>query len=249
MAMEELKGRRVLVSGAASGIGAAIVARFKAEGALVAGLDLLPAAGPDLADCSVLADLRSDATLAAAFAEVEARIGMPDILVHAAAMQRQGGSLDTDPAVFADIYDVNVIGAVRLMRWCVPPMRKQGRGAVLLLSSINADYATPTLAAYAASKAALNNLAKTAALEYAADGVRVNAIAPASIDTPLLRASYGSGTEAELALARNAQRHPIARLGTAQEVAELALFLVSDRSPWITGAIHAIDGGASVTRR
>lgn len=246
MAEQELKGRSALVTGAASGIGAAIVARLRAAGAVVAGMDLQPSPH---ADCAVIADLRKAAQLAAAFDQVQAQIGMPHIFVHAAAIQRQGGCLDGDPADWADIYDVNVIGAVRCMHWCVPAMRERGGGAVLLLSSINAEFATPTLAGYAASKAALNSLTKTAALEFAADGVRVNAIAPASIDTPLLRASFGDGAVAELALQRNAQRHPIARLGTAEEVAELALFLVGDRSRWITGAIHNIDGGASVTRR
>ena len=246
MAEQELKGRRALVTGAAGGIGAAIAARLRAAGAVVAGLDRRPS---PLVDCAVVADLRSDAELAAAFERVQAQVGMPDIFVHAAAIQRQGGCLDSDAGDWADIYDVNVIGAVRCMRWCVPAMRGQGGGAVLLLSSINASFATPTLAAYAASKAALESLARTAALEFAVDGVRVNAIAPASIDTPLLRASFGGGEAGEQALARNARRHPIARLGSADEVAELALFLVSDRSSWITGAIHNIDGGASVTRR
>lgn len=241
---QQLNGRRVVVTGAASGIGAAIAARLTEAGATVAGLDLAPCAQLAL---SAIADCRSDASLAAAFAAIEAGMGMPDIVVHAAAMQVKGGCLDTDPAVFADVYDVNVIGAVRLMRWCVPAMRKQGHGSVLLLSSINASFATPSLAAYAASKAALENLAKTAALELAADGVRVNAIAPASVDTPMFRASYAGSPEG--ALEQNKSRHPIARFGTAQEVAELALFLVSDQAQWITGAIYPIDGGASVTRR
>jgi NAD(P)-dependent dehydrogenase (short-subunit alcohol dehydrogenase family) len=241
---EQFKGRRVLVTGAASGIGAAIAARLGEAGATVAGLDLAPCT--DLA-YSVEADLRSEASVAAALAAIEARMGMPDIVVHAAAMQVKGGCLDTDPALFAQIYEVNVIGAVRLMRWCVPHMRGHGGGSVLLISSINASFATPTLAAYAASKAALENLAKTAALEFAADGVRVNVIAPASVDTPMFRASYAGSPEG--ALASNMARHPIARFGSADEVAELALFVVSDRASWITGAIYPIDGGASVTRR
>jgi NAD(P)-dependent dehydrogenase (short-subunit alcohol dehydrogenase family) len=240
---QQLNGRRVVVTGAASGIGAAIAARLAEEGAIVAGLDLVPSNTA----VSVTADCRSDVSMAAACTAIEASIGMPDIVVHAAAMQVKGGCLDTDPAVFADIYDVNVIGAVRLMRWCVPAMRAQGRGAVLLISSINASFATPTLAAYAASKAALENLAKTAALEFAADGVRVNAIAPASIDTPMFRASYAGSPEG--ALEQNKSRHPVARFGTTGEVAELALFLVSDNALWITGAIYPIDGGASVTRK
>ncbi len=240
----QLNGRRVVVTGAASGIGAAIAKRLAAAGATVAGLDL--ASCPDLA-CSVVADLRVAASLDAAFDAIEASIGMPDMVVHAAAMQVNGGCLDTDPATFSAIYEVNVIGAVRLMQWCVPSMRANAGGAVLLISSINAGFATPTLAAYAASKAALENLAKTAALEFATDGIRVNAIAPASVDTPTFRASYSGSPEG--ALEANKARHPIARFGTADEVAELALFLLSDQASWITGAIYPIDGGASVTRR
>lgn len=229
----DLTGRRALVSGAASGIGAAIAARLARAGATVAGLDRVRAAQTAF---PVVADLRDGPGLAAALEAVERQVGMPDIVVHAAAMQVKGGCLDTDPAMFAEVYDVNVIGAVRLMRWCVPAMRAQGRGSIVLLSSINASFATPTLAAYAASKAALDNLAKTAALEFASDGVRVNAIAPASIDTPMLRASYADGPAQ--ALEANKGRHPLARFGTADEVAELALFLASDSAAWITGAVY-----------
>ena len=239
-----LKGRCALVTGAASGIGAAIAARLAAAGARVAGLDLAASAG---VACPLVADLRSDAQLERALEIMAGSIGMPDILVHAAALQPTGGCLDTDPVAWADAYDVNVIGAVRLLRRCVPAMRRAGGGAVLLLSSINAGFATPTLAAYAATKAALENLAKTAALELAPDGIRVNAIAPASIDTPMLRAAYAD--RAQGALEANQARHPLARFGTPEEVAELALFLVSDSAAWITGAVYPIDGGASVTRR
>jgi len=242
----ELEGRVALVTGAASGIGAAIAARFRTEGARVAGLDVKPLVGSDLA---LVADLRSGVALAEAFDRTVNTIGAPNILVHAAAIHTQGGCLDTDPAVFADIYDVNVIGAVRLLRLCVPAMRQAGRGAIVLLSSINADFATPKFAAYAASKAALNSLTQTAALELASHSIRVNAIAPASIDTPLLRESFEREGDPDRARAENARRHPLARLGTPEEVAELALFLASDRSTWITGAIHPIDGGARVTRR
>jgi 2-keto-3-deoxy-L-fuconate dehydrogenase len=142
-----------------------------------------------------------------------------------------------------------VIGAVRLLKWCVPEMKAKGGGSVVLLSSINADFATPQLAAYAASKAALNNLMQTAALEFAADNIRVNAIAPASVDTPAMRASYARRGDPQRARAENALRHPLGRIGTAEEVAELALFLASQRSAWITGSVYPIDGGARVTRR
>ncbi|WP_077033491.1 SDR family NAD(P)-dependent oxidoreductase [Pelomonas sp. KK5] len=243
----ELAGRRALVSGAASGIGAAIVRRLQSEGAKVAGLDLLPSPG---ADCQLLADLRDGAALSAALAQMEQQLGgAADIVVHAAAITAMGGVLDVEPGRYGQIYEVNVVGAVRLLQLCVPAMREAGKGAFVLMSSINADFATPSQAAYAMSKAALNNLALTAALELAPQGIRVNAIAPASIDTPAMRASIARQPDPEAASRANWQRHPIARWGTAEEVAELALFLASDRASWITGSIHRIDGGASVTRR
>jgi NAD(P)-dependent dehydrogenase (short-subunit alcohol dehydrogenase family) len=193
--------------------------------------------------------MRSDAALAQALAAMKASIGAPDILVHAAAATFHGGTMETPAQVYADLYDVNVIGAVRLLKWCIPEMKARRGGSVILLSSINARFATPQLAAYAASKAALNSLMQTAALEFAPDNIRVNAIAPASIDTPALRASYARGGDPAGARAANVTRHPLARIGTAEEVAELALFLASRRAAWITGSVYPIDGGASVTRR
>jgi len=243
--LKQLSGRVALVTGAASGIGAAIVKRFQAEGARVAGLDITPGA---LGDHSVTADVRSTTALEDSLADTTSKIGAPDLVVHAAAASFAGGVFDTDPATFLDLYDVNVVGAVRLLQLCVPAMRSRG-GAVILLSSINADFATPSLAAYAATKAALNNLVQTAALELAPNNIRVNAIAPASIDTPLLRATFARTADPEQAVANNIARHPLGRLGTAEEVAELALYLASDAARWITGSVYAIDGGAGVTRR
>jgi len=241
--VNELQGRVALVSGAASGIGAAIAQRLRAAGAWVAGLDLQPCAG---LDASLRADVRSDAELDAAFAALP---GPALIVVHAAALCPRGGLLEHNPADWADVHDVNVLGALRLLQRSAPGMRAAQRGAVLLVSSINARFATPSHTAYASSKAALNSLTQSAAVELAADGIRVNAIAPASINTPMLRASYASQPDGPRALSDNVHRHPLARFGQPEEVAELALFLVSDRAAWITGAIHPIDGGASATRR
>jgi NAD(P)-dependent dehydrogenase (short-subunit alcohol dehydrogenase family) len=243
--LKQLSGQVALVTGAASGIGAAIVKRFQAEGARVAGLDISPDAA---SDHNLVADLRSSSALEKALAEMAGGLGFPDILVHAGAASFPGGVLDTDPATFLDLYDVNVVGAMRLLQLCAPHMAKRG-GSVIVLSSINADFATPSLAAYAATKAALNNLVQTAALELAPRNIRINAIAPASIDTPALRASFARNEDSEQARVRNIARHPLGRLGSAEEVAELALFLASDRAQWITGSVYAIDGGAGVTRR
>ena len=242
---KDLDGRIALVSGAASGIGAAIVACFQNAGARVAGLDVNHGAASDL---NLIADLRSAAALAKAMADMEEALGVPDILVHAAAASFSGGVLDTDPSTFLDLYDVNVVGVARLLQLCAPRMPERG-GSVIVLSSINGNFATPSQAAYAATKSALNNLVQSAALELAPRNIRINAVAPASIDTPALRASFEHKADPKAARVSNVARHPLGRLGRPEEVAELALFLASDRAQWITGSVYAIDGGAGVTRR
>ncbi len=241
-----MHGEVVLVSGAASGIGAAVVQRLREEGARVAALDRQPVAD---ADASAQADLRSAEAVTQAVGQLVSALGPINALVHCAGVCPAGGTLEGDDELWLDTYSVNVLGALRVMRAVLPGMRERGAGAVVLVSSINARFATPTLAAYAASKAALEEVARTAALEFAADGVRVNVIAPASVDTPMLQASFARADDPAAARQRNVQRHPLGRLGTPEDAAELALFLVSPRSGWITGGIFPLDGGAGVTRR
>ncbi|HYG06182.1 MAG TPA: SDR family NAD(P)-dependent oxidoreductase [Stenotrophomonas sp.] len=246
MSEDAMRGKVVLVSGAASGIGAAVLARLQQDGARVAALDRVAVSG---ADASAVADLRSAEAVADAVQQLQAALGPVEALVHCAGVCPAGATLDGDDALWLDTYSVNVLGALRVMRQVVPGMRARGGGAVVLVSSINARFATPGLAAYAASKAALEALARTAALEFAADGVRVNVIAPASIDTPMLRGSFERTEDPQQARARNVLRHPLGRLGTPADAAELALFLASPRSSWITGAVFPLDGGAGVTRQ
>lgn len=239
-------GKVALVTGSGSGIGAAVARRLREEGVAVAGLDLAPSSGVSL---SLSVDLRDDVAVCEAVEATSLSLGRPTILVHCAGISPPGSILESNDALFRDTYDTNVISAVRLFRHMVPGMREAGGGSVVLTTSINARFATPTLAAYAASKAALESLVRTAALEFAPWQVRVNGIAPASIDTPLLRASFERDDSPSAARERNVVRHPLGRLGTAGDVAELALFLASDASAWMTGGIYPIDGGASVTRR
>ncbi|WP_345777498.1 SDR family oxidoreductase [Luteibacter sp. dw_328] len=234
------------MTGTASGIGAAVARRLGEEGASVAGFDLKASTGVAR---SLQVDLRDDAAVGEAVAAAAAAHGPATILVHCAGVSPPGSILESDDALFLETYDINVLSAVRLLRHCVPVMRDAGGGSVVLTSSINASFATPTLAAYAASKAAVESLVRTAALEFAPWQVRVNAMAPASIDTPMMQVSFARDSDPDTARLRNIGRHPLGRLGTADDVAALALFLAGDGSAWLTGGIFPIDGGASVTRR
>jgi NAD(P)-dependent dehydrogenase (short-subunit alcohol dehydrogenase family) len=240
-----MQGRTVLVTGAASGIGAAVVTRLRADGARVAALDQGISSG---ANATAVADLRSPDAVSAAIADLRAALGPLDALVHCAGICPPGSTLDSTDDLWLDVYSVNVLGALRVMRELVPDMRGRS-GSIVLVSSINARFATPGLAAYAASKAALEEMARTAALELAPDNIRVNTIAPASVDTPMLQASFARAADPAAARRSNEQRHPLGRLGTPEDAAELALFLASPRSGWITGSVFALDGGAGVTRR
>lgn len=243
---DRLVSHVAVVTGAAGGIGGAIARRFAAEGCRVAALDRrLPDAGELRLEC----DLGDDASVAAAARRIADAGLVPSIVVHAAAIGARCATMETSAAFLTAMVDVNVGGALRLAQAFAPGMAAREGGAFLFVSSINSTFATPGLAAYAASKAALDSLTRTMALELAPDGVRVNAIRPASIDTPMLRQGFATVDDPDAARRTNIARHPLGRLGTPEDVAALALFLCSDEAAWITGVDYLIDGGASITRR
>lgn len=240
-----LEGRVAVVTGSAGGIGRAICALLAERGARVAGLDRVASDLPWLTLCCDMAD---DLAVSNAGARIRTELGDTDLVVHAAAIIEHATTLESSPAAFRRIFDVNVGGAVRLAQAFAPAMIARRRGAFLFVSSINARFATPTLSAYATSKGALDALTRTLALELAPHGIRVNGVAPASVDTPLLRDSFEREPDADAARAANVRRHPLGRLGQPEEIAELAAFLLSDAAGWMTGAVVPIDGGAGVTR-
>jgi len=230
----DLSGRVALVTGAASGIGAAVATRLTQSGAQVAALDLHPVDGY----FSVQGDISRSADVNAAVARVEQELGRVDVLVNAAGVA--GDSLrtvDVDDAEWAKVMGINANGSFFLTRAVLPGMVERGYGRIVLLASIAGKEGNPMAAAYSASKAAVIALAKAVGKDVAGTGVLVNAIAPAVIETPML------GDISEEHVGYMLARIPLGRMGTAAEVASLVAFLASEELSFSTGATFDISGG------
>ena len=229
--VDGLEGKTALVTGAGGGIGGAVVETLRAQGARVVAADL---EAPSLAcDLAVAMDVRDEAAVDAAFAEVERALGTVQVLVLNAGIFVIEEFEATTPASWQRTIDVNLTGAFVCARRAMPGMREAGWGRVVAIgSSAGKTGGSKAMAAYAASKAGIMALAKSIASEYASAGVTANALAPSLIDTAML-----SG------IADLASRIPVGRLGRPQDVADLVAFLASDHAGYITGEVVDVNGG------
>jgi NAD(P)-dependent dehydrogenase (short-subunit alcohol dehydrogenase family) len=151
--------------------------------------------------------------------------------------------LDTPIKDWRRLFDVNVLGVLRGMKTLMPSMLDQGRGAIAVVCSVNSLFAEDQLSAYSTSKAALLHVMRSAALEYAARGMQINAVLPGIIDTPLLRRHFDSLEDGVAARRAGAMRTPLGRILRPEEVAEVLCFLVSDSASGMSGAAVTVDGG------
>lgn len=250
--MAEFADKAVMVTGGSLGMGRACVERFAAGGARVlavsnddASLQAVVEAGSGRVR-GALGDVRRSADMEAAVADAEAAFGGLDILVCCAGIQRYGTVVDTPEAVWDDVLAVNLKGLFLAAKAAVPALRRRGGGAIVAVSSVQAYASQTAVAAYTASKGGVNALVRAMALDHAPDGIRVNAVCPGSVDTPMLRRSAdlfkGSGT-VEDTLADWGRSHPLGRVGRASEVADAVAFLAGDNARFITGADLKVDGG------
>ena len=247
-----LMGRTAIVTGAASGIGRASAELFASEGAFVALVDrdpvglqqTLAAIEGTKGEASMhVGDVSIAEFALAASSEIIARRGRLDVLMTAAGFSCGGTVVTTDPADWDAVFRTNVGGTWLWSRAAVPEMQRQGSGSIITLASQLAIAGGSNNSAYIAAKGAIISLTRTMALDFAMDGIRVNAIAPGAIDTPMLQRSFARHTDPEPVREASRSRHAMKRFGRAEEVAEAALHLACDASSFTTGTVMVVDGG------
>ncbi|WP_442906414.1 SDR family NAD(P)-dependent oxidoreductase [Kineococcus sp. NBC_00420] len=242
--MSGMDGLRVLVTGGASGIGAATAARFEEEGARVVVLDRERAEG----FTSVVADLSDDASVRAAVAEAVETLGGLDVLVNNAGIGATGSVADNDDEEWHRVFDVNVLGIVRTTRAALPALRASEHAAVVNTCSIAAWTGLPQRAVYSATKGAVQALTLAMAADHLADGIRVNCVNPGTADTPWVQRLLDASADPAAERAALQARQPTGRLVSAEEVAHAIVHLADPRSSATTGVALAVDGGLHTLR-
>jgi NAD(P)-dependent dehydrogenase (short-subunit alcohol dehydrogenase family) len=248
----DLTGKTAIVTGAASGIGSEIARLYLEAGANVVGVDISPTfpvnaqarlgAGPERLRCLV-GDVAVEATARKYTEAALDAFGRIDVLVNNAAIALTRRLDETTFDEWSRVMDVNVTSLYWAARAVIPEMRRQRSGLILNVGSISSMVGIPGQGAYAASKGAVVQLTRQMAVEYAKDGIRVNAVCPGTVDTPLLRKAAVEATNPNGFLQMLADGHPIGRIAAPEEIAEFFVFLASDRARFFTGAILMIDGG------
>src|SRR4051794_14511424 len=245
---DRLAGKVALITGGSRGMGAASARQFVAEGAKVVLGDILDDDGKALADelgenaRYVHLDVTNEDDWAAAVETTEREFGALNVLVNNAGILRFGALEEEKLDDFRRLLDINLIGVFLGMRTVIPALRRAGGGSIVNLSSTEGLGASPFLAAYTASKFAVRGITKVAALELGPDNIRVNSVHPGGIDTPMTREVMDDRGRKYVA-----NKVPLKRMGTADDVAALITYLASDDSSYSTGAEFVVDGGATAT--
>lgn len=242
-----LSGKHAIVSAAGQGIGRASALAFAREGAAVHAVDINPATLRSLAqEAPGIQTTVLDVTDPAAVQAFVASAGPIDVLFNCAGFVHHGSILDTDEDDWDFSFNLNVRSMYRMIRAVLPGMLERGGGSIINMSSVVSSVkGAPNRFVYGTTKAAVIGLTRSVAADFVGQGIRCNAICPGTVETPSLQGRINAFEDPVEARKMFIARQPIGRLGTAQEIANLALYLASDESSYTTGAVHIIDGAWS----
>lgn len=242
-----LAGKKTLITAAGQGIGRATVEMFAAQGAQVIACDINQAALAELDAIDGVTAVKLDVTDAAAVSAVAQEVGALDVLFNCAGFVANGSILESDDKDWDFSFELNVTAMYRLIKATLPAMLEGGGGSIINMSSVASSLkGVPNRFAYCASKAAVIGMTKSIAADYVTQGIRCNAICPGTIDSPSMHDRLRATGDYDSALIDFINRQPMGRIGSAEEVAALALYLASDDSAFTTGQTHAIDGGWAI---
>ncbi|ORA36504.1 SDR family NAD(P)-dependent oxidoreductase [Mycobacterium aquaticum] len=229
--------KNAVVTGGGSGIGAAIVARLRADGLNVAILDLQPSDD----EFAHVADVTDRTAVDTALNAVREQLGPISVLVNAAGLDCFQRFTEVSFDRWQRVIDVNLNGVFHCIQAVLPEMIDAGWGRIVNISSSSTHSGAPYMAPYVAAKSAVNGLTKTLALEYGPAGITVNAVPPGFIDTPMLRAAADKGYLGDID--KTIEATPVRRIGRPEDIAAACAFLISDEAGYITGQILGVNGG------
>ncbi|NOD36597.1 MULTISPECIES: SDR family oxidoreductase [unclassified Ruegeria] len=242
-----LAGKTALITAAGQGIGRATAELFAAEGARVIASDINDASLTELGGIAGIEQLNLDVTDNEAVTAAAADLPNLDILFNCAGYVAGGSILECEEQDWDFSFDLNVKAMFRLIRLTLPGMLEVGGGSIINMSSVASSIkGVPNRFAYCASKAAVIGLTKSVAADFVTQGIRCNAICPGTVDSPSLHDRLRDTGDYEKAMTDFIARQPMGRIGTAEEIAELALYLASDASKYTSGQPFAIDGGWTI---
>jgi 2-keto-3-deoxy-L-fuconate dehydrogenase len=246
--MNDFEGLVAVITGGASGIGAATATQLRERGARVAVLDRAYTVVNQAAALEVRCDVADPKSARAAIDTVAAALGSIDILVNNAGIGAAGDIAQNDDDEWHHVLSVNVIGIARVTRAALPFLLQSGHAAIVNTSSVLADVGVPQRALYSASKGAVRSLTLAMAADFVKQSIRVNAVTPGTADTPWVQRLLDQAPDAQAAGAALRARQPMGRLVTADEVAHAIAYLASPLSGSTTGTILGVDGGMAGVR-
>lgn len=238
---DRLASKRAIVTGGAGGIGTAICRRFTEEGAEIISLDIAPGTQENWTGFQV--DITNQNDLQGVIAKIEKQWNRVDVVINAAGIEIEKTIEETSLEEWNKIFAINVTGTFLVSKLCLPLLRKSGKGNIINFGSYDGFIADPKLAAYCATKGAVHALTKAMACDHGPEGIRVNAICPGFVDTPMLESFVGESGNIQDLKKHIEQLHPIRTMGQPEDIAGLVVWLASDEARYASGQLWIMDGG------